>query len=1363
MFSSSSSFSAPSRSSFFRRNWFYVIFTMLFFSVRLNDLPLGANALTTTSTWNAIRHTPGENDWRGCDISRDGSVMAAAIYRGGIWVSKNAGERWTQTNSRSTILWTTIKIADSDPDVMIAMAARSHIYKTSDGGQSWFNITEGGGGSSSAMRQPSDGRLPWWTEIAMSNDGQYLLATAFNERTWVSNDYGATWSAAKLSTTGADVGTGSWVGCDISADGRYQIFVGAPNYLHVSNDYGATFTPTTGNTAGFTDYWQTARVSDSGQYMMAIVENLGYIHVSNDYGVTWTRISTPTGINTQNYRYCDVSGDGSVMMASIGDGYLVRSEDYGVTWSYLDGATDPGSREWTNIAISGDGKNILAISSGSHLYYGQFKCVSGTYGTYPSCQSCPEATCSFGGDGTDVSSCSASLCTQMSVLDTDVLVRDSTEISMTLPQAVATGSTLRVELYSLPPAECATCLIEFINSSEDSNSQLESDTAGPHYLIFNEGELEKRFKVRLTSSYLSSFYLVTDNYSTLPNAFPIFAPRIIQARKKKIFTPVINNGKPINQMRTYSFNVVVEAPPSATLIASGESFNIDIISSALIFQQSTGSFDLMLSSLTSGATESALRVYGVETGTQTYRIQVPSSTLFFTEYEYEQLATAPTISQEVVCGDNNVPELENVFSGTPTKKCTKCPTGTTARESATSLLDCLCPEQTVDIRMDGILPENYQVTLDTYPCVDSAVYCEDRKLDENEGTFQQCVDFEDGKPVGIGKNYYKFDFVNWQLTLSAEYLSSTTADGSVRITDKELPHLSPQHPVLSCEIADTCSYNASGLGSSGCQSGSEGPLCSVCTDDFYWHQDDEKCVKCTSNPDGYFSAEFLAVVICGLAVFLAAAFLLVPIKDKLDEIDIFRNKVRAEYRLRFDLFQKDVSSGKKQVQFQAEELTLKQRLEQGPQLPNQFRYKFGLKLYELAEDIAPKFKLMVGFVQILMLWPSTLYFIKWPKSLQAFVSAFKVLALDFEILPIDCVVKRDYYSNFWAGTISPFVLAFIVFGFFGSAALFLRSKGRRDSAWRYLTYGVKTMVIIIFIIYPSVSSLILEYFPCRNIGGGIQYLRYSIETECHTTRYDDFEPVVFFFLCLYVIGIPVLFLACMASQEYHKHFRFLLKDYKPKYWFFEILDMIRKLIIGVAIIFMGDPESDLQLYIIVFVSIGFLLILALTKPFKRDDDNVVAQVIQMDLGFIALIAIAIKSDSESLGSETVVNGLVAFAISIVVATCILTAAWMAFLRGNSRADFTRYDRDMSGDLDREELKLLLKHLGKSHSDEIINLVFSKFDRNAHESLDFEEFIEAGPFIHKLPSNKKNRRKGGEDSNAEEDEKAIIKQLSMSEN
>jgi len=307
------------------------------------------------------------------------------------------------------------------------------------------------------------------------------------------------------------------------------------------------------------------------------------------------------------------------------------------------------------------------------------------------------------------------------------------------------------------------------------------------------------------------------------------------------------------------------------------------------------------------------------------------------------------------------------------------------------------------------------------------------------------------------------------------------------------------------------------------------------------------------------------------------------------------------------------------------------------------------------------------------------------------------------------------------------------------------------------------MVIIIFIIYPSVSSLILEYFPCRNIGGGIQYLRYSIETECHTTRYDDFEPVVFFFLCLYVIGIPVLFLACMASQEYHKHFRFLLKDYKPKYWFFEILDMIRKLIIGVAIIFMGDPESDLQLYIIVFVSIGFLLILALTKPFKRDDDNVVAQVIQMDLGFIALIAIAIKSDSESLGSETVVNGLVAFAISIVVATCILTAAWMAFLRGNSRADFTRYDRDMSGDLDREELKLLLKHLGKSHSDEIVNLVFSKFDRNAHESLDFEEFIEAGPFIHKLPSNKKNRRKGGGDSNAEEDEKAIIKQLSMSEN
>ena len=167
-------------------------------------------------------------------------------------------------------------------------------------------------------------------------------------------------------------------------------------------------------------------------------------------------------------------------------------------------------------------------------------------------------------------------------------------------------------------------------------------------------------------------------------------------------------------------------------------------------------------------------------------------------------------------------------------------------------------------------------------------------------------------------------------------------------------------------------------------------MCSVCEDDYFWHQDDEMCTKCTSNPDGYFSAEFLGMTFATTAFVLGMAFLIVPIRDRLDEIEIFRNRVRQEFRTRFGLFKSEVATGKKELQFLTEGTTLKERLSYAPHMPNNMRFRVGQKIYNFLNDFSPKMKLLVGFVQIIVLWPESLYFVEWPKSLNNFVTAMKI-------------------------------------------------------------------------------------------------------------------------------------------------------------------------------------------------------------------------------------------------------------------------------------------------------------------------------------------------------------------------------------
>jgi photosystem II stability/assembly factor-like uncharacterized protein len=252
-----------------------------------------------------------------------------------------------------------------------------------------------------------------FSDVAVSSSGQFINLTVNSAADYTtsgmflgSSDYGNTWSAKTTVPIGPEIGNIGvrWSATSISANGQYQnasLNAGGKGGVFVSNDYGATWTAKQSYPFFFNTNVREISMSLDGKYQIATAEN---IYTSSDYGVTW-RIAY-----TDYYKYssrywiqnrfwqggCDVSADGKYQVACLnrsnlfrkypgtnyyyladdGPGCLFTSSDYGVTWQKT-----AFTGKWRTVALSSD-KEYLILGDESYVYTSITNGSDTTYGTF---------------------------------------------------------------------------------------------------------------------------------------------------------------------------------------------------------------------------------------------------------------------------------------------------------------------------------------------------------------------------------------------------------------------------------------------------------------------------------------------------------------------------------------------------------------------------------------------------------------------------------------------------------------------------------------------------------------------------------------------------------------------------------------------------------------------------------------------------------------------------------------------------------------------------------------------------------------------------------------------------------------------
>ena len=176
------------------------------------------------------------------------------------------------------------------------------VLSSSDYGQTWTFV-----------------RTPGGTLLAMSGNGKYRITCGYNDKIYISKDYGSTWSL----TFGYNILT---TGCAVSYTGKYQIVVGLGATAYVSSDFGQTWFNAGLNIAiiyGYNNLYSVS-ISRNGDYITAT--GIGTIY-STDYGITWANYGQTGGVGVAvsgnavyQIRGYSSQGNASEILLSILDG-----------------------------------------------------------------------------------------------------------------------------------------------------------------------------------------------------------------------------------------------------------------------------------------------------------------------------------------------------------------------------------------------------------------------------------------------------------------------------------------------------------------------------------------------------------------------------------------------------------------------------------------------------------------------------------------------------------------------------------------------------------------------------------------------------------------------------------------------------------------------------------------------------------------------------------------------------------------------------------------------------------------------------------------------------------------------------------
>ena len=256
----------------------------------------------------------------------------------------------------------------------------------------------------------------------------------------------------------------------------------------------------------------------------------------------------------------------------------------------------------------------------------------------------------------------------------------------------------------------------------------------------------------------------------------------------------------------------------------------------------------------------------------------------------------------------------------------------------------------------------------------------------------------------------------------------------------------------------------------------------------------------------------------------------------------------------------------------------------------------------VADVIMSCFKIVVGFYQVIAGIFSALTRVQWPVTLISMEKYLKLFEGNvFQFAPLSCIhpfPRLDQFMRFvLVLSFNVLVVSLLLFYLFLKKRYINRKMDCPDSE-KFLAVSClkkscyRNIFLFLLASYPITSKTIIQILPLPGAcvtqcftddkSQCISLLRADYSIQCFTARHKLFWPLAAVF-SLYPAAFPLLVLLLIykyresqADEELAFGLKIFFENYKKKFWFWEIIEMYRKLIL-ISFIFLFDSESFSQI------------------------------------------------------------------------------------------------------------------------------------------------------------------------------------------
>ena len=243
-------------------------------------------------------------------------------------------------------------------------------------------------------------------------------------------------------------------------------------------------------------------------------------------------------------------------------------------------------------------------------------------------------------------------------------------------------------------------------------------------------------------------------------------------------------------------------------------------------------------------------------------------------------------------------------------------------------------------------------------------------------------------------------------------------------------------------------------------------------------------------------------------------------------------------------------------------------------------------------------------------------------------------------------------------------------GYFGRLNAFRNS--RRANA-------INAVVLVVLIMYPSLGADSLEMLHCEVVAGG-HYLSSDFRVKCWEGEHVVASAVAWFAIAVYVVGIPSLLAYALsvtldgtstldvrrslrlssrlALKESEIMFGSLYRSYKPKYYYYEVVEMFRKLMLTGVLAFVPSGSSA-QLLFGIMICLAHVIFISTCMPFASTLNNYGAQATSYQLVLTMLIGIVYKLDSSREGAGE--RALLSVLLSLMYLSVLILGVALLFV------------------------------------------------------------------------------------------------------